>query len=58
MRPTYPRPPVGTDPRDLKNPLSVWQLTGKSTSELPSEKMNESAICGGGGDSGGGRRFL
>lgn len=30
------RLPVGTDPRDLKNPLSVWQLTGKSTPDRSS----------------------
>jgi len=57
-----PKPPVGNDPRDSKNPLSVWQLTGRSQSRTPLEsqhRVNEgdvNGICG--AQVNGVRRFL
>ena len=34
-----PRPPVGNNPRDLNNPLSVNQLTGQCLAEEPLQSM-------------------
>ena len=58
-----PRPPVGTDPRDSKNPLSVWQLTGRSQSKMPLSENSSAILEPGeslklGGATNGERRFL
>ena len=58
-----PRPPVGNDPRDSKNPLSVWQLTGRSQSKMPLNESSRAVHEPGGsfklaGATNGERRFL